>query len=252
MQGDPEEGLGGFGAEQPPIIIIRKIVRGGGHHGGAWKVAFADFVTAMMALFMVLWLINSGKQTKDAVAAYFSDPKGFAGGRGSGQGGLDGGMAVGRGDLEGLAERIQESMKEMPEFDLLKENVAMTVTGDGLRIELLETEKGMFFQSGNSSPTSSGTETLQLIGDELKKLNNKIVIEGHTDARPFRGRAGYSNWELSVDRANVARRILLANGLAKAQVVQVRGFADVALRTPDDPEDPSNRRISLIVMYNDL
>lgn len=248
MQGDPEGGLGG-GEEQPPIII-KKIIAGGGHHGGAWKVAFADFVTAMMALFMVLWLLNANNETKEAVASYFNDPTGLGEATGGGYGG-GAGISISKDDLEQLAEKIQTAMKAMPDFDRLQEQVAMTVIGDGLRIELLETEKGMFFQSGSPSPTEAGAETLRLISNEIKKLPNRIVIEGHTDSRPFLGRKDYSNWELSVDRANSARRLLLASGVKPEQMVQVRGFADVALRTPENPEDPSNRRISLIVMYND-
>jgi len=248
MQGDPEGGLGG-GGEQPPIII-KKVIAGGGHHGGAWKVAFADFVTAMMALFMVLWLLNANNETREAVASYFNDPSGMGQGTGGGYGGGPG-ISVSKDDLGELAGKIQSAMKAMPNFDTLNEQVSMTVIGDGLRIELLETEKGMFFQSGSPSPTESGAETLRLMSDEIKKLPNRIVIEGHTDSRPYSGRQDYSNWELSVDRANSARRLLLASGVKSDQMVQVRGFADVELRTPENPEDPSNRRISLIVMYND-
>ena len=119
-----------------------------------------------------------------------------------------------------------------------------------LRIELLENEKGTFFQSGSPTPSSFGKETLTVIGKEIAKLPNNLIIEGHTDSRPFRGRRNYSNWELSVDRANSARRLLQANGVIDDRVVGVRGFADVQLRQADDPEHPSNRRISLIVKYD--
>ena len=246
MQGESEEGGEGVGG-QPPIII-KKVIAGGGHHGGAWKVAFADFVTAMMALFMVLWLMNVNQETQEAVAAYFNDPKGFGEKLGSGKAGTGGGLYIGEQDLEGLAARIEEAMS-MPQFEALKDQVVSTVTAEGLRIELLENENGTFFNSGSSQPSSSGRQTLTLITAELEKLANDVIMEGHTDSRPFHGRKNYSNWKLSADRANSARRILIEAGLPAERIVQVRGFADVALRKPEAPDDPTNRRISLIVRY---
>ncbi len=245
MQGNSESGV-----EQAPIII-KKVSGHGGHHGGAWKVAFADFVTAMMALFMVLWLMNANQEEKEAISAYFNDPKGYADSVGSGQAGSGAGMSVGTDDMDNLADKIQEAMKGMPQFDTIKDQIAMTVTGDGLRIELLETEKGMFFESGSPAPTGSGKQLLALISRELNKLPNRIIIEGHTDSHPFRGRSDYSNWELSTDRGNSARRILMESGVPEERIVQVRGFADRQLRKPDAPDDPSNRRVSLIVEYLD-
>jgi chemotaxis protein MotB len=245
MQGEEELG-GGSGGSSPPIII-KKISRGWGHHGGAWKVAFADFVTAMMALFMVLWLMNANENEKEAISAYFHDPKGFAEKWGSSQPAI----TISKDELEELADKIQHAMKEMPELEKLRDNIVATVTGDGLRIELLESEKGMFFQSGSPSPSGSGHTALQTIGQELAKLPNEIILEGHTDSIQFQGRKDYSNWKLSVDRANAARRILTEAGLGTDRIVQVRGFADVNLRSPDAPEDPSNRRISLIIKYRD-
>ena len=249
MQGEEQEQ--GIGAESggpgPPIIVIKKVSGGAAHHGGAWKVAFADFVTAMMALFMVLWLMNSNENEKEAIAAYFHDPKGFA----EKWGGSEPGITISKDDLEGLADKIQHAMKELPELEKLKDNVVATVTGDGLRIELLENDKGMFFQSGSTSPSDSGRTVLRMIGGELAKLPNEIILEGHTDSLQFTGRENYSNWELSVDRANAARRILAEAGLGPDRIVEVRGFADIKLRTPDSPKDPSNRRISLIIKYRD-
>ena len=242
-----EEGLGGEPGGTPPPIIIKKVSGGGGHHGGAWKVAFADFVTAMMALFMVLWLMNSNENEKEAIAAYFHDPKGFAEKWGSSEPGI----TISKDELEGLADKIQHAMKEMPELEELMDNVVATVTGDGLRIELLENDKGMFFQSGSPSPSDSGRTALRTIAGELTKLPNEIIIEGHTDSLQFTGRKNYSNWEFSVDRANAARRILTEAGLGQDRIVEVRGFADIKLRTPGEPENPSNRRISLIIKYRD-
>jgi chemotaxis protein MotB len=252
VQGDDETELSATSsASDQLIIIVKKNVTGGGHHGGAWKVAYADFVTAMMALFLVLWLMNASQQQKEAIAAYFTDPRGFEGQAGSGQSGSGTGLAVKSDDLEGLAEKIEQAMKELPQFEGLRQHVNMVVTGEGLRIELLETENGMFFESGSPTPSASGAATLTLIGLELAKLPNEVIIEGHTDSRPFRGREHYSNWELSSDRANAARRILGDHGLPSGRIAQVRGFADVQLRNPGSPEDPSNRRISLIVKFRE-
>ncbi len=246
MQED-REGVG-EGADQPPIII-KKVVVAAGHHGGAWKVAFADFVTAMMALFMVMWLMAAKDETRDAIAGYFNDPKGF--GEKYGNGESLGGVTVDGQSPEELAKQIEEAMEAVPEFAATEEQIAMSLTAEGLRIELLENEKGTFFQSGSPTPSRFGQETLTVIGKELAKLPNHLIIEDHTDSRPFRGRRSSSNWELSVDRANSARRLLLANGLISDRIVGVRGFADVQLRNADDPKHPSNRRISLIVKYDD-
>lgn len=127
----------------------------------------------------------------------------------------------------------------------------MTVTAEGLRIELMESELGTFFESGSPSPSANGRELLVALAHELGNLPSKISLEGHTDSKPYAGTKNYGNWELSVDRANAARRLMQENGVAANQVVQVRGYADQQLRKPNAPEDPSNRRISLIVQYLD-
>ena len=233
-----------------PIIIIKKKVAHGGHHGGAWKVAYADFVTAMMALFIVLWLMNSSESTKKAIAGYFNDPGGKKSDTGSGVAGSGEGVSLGVQDMDKLKEKLDQAMKEMPNFQKIKDQVEMTVTGEGLRIELLETEHGMFFESGNSQPSDKGREMLAKLAEELGKLQNKVLLEGHTDARPFTKTAGYSNWELSSDRANSARRLMEQHGLRTEQITQVRGFAAQKLRDASDPEAASNRRISLIVQYH--
>lgn len=232
-----------------PIIIRKKKVMHGGHHGGAWKVAYADFVTAMMALFIVLWLLNTSEDVKKSIAGYFSAGSGKGKLAGSGLAGTGEGIAVSKADMTKLKEKIEGAVRSMPRFDALKNNLDMTVTGEGLRLELLESEKGMFFESGNARPTGEGHELLERLAHELGKLNNPIVIEGHTDARPFTRSGEYGNWELSVDRANAARRSMEALGLRPDQVKQVRGYADQNLRDPADPNNPANRRVTVIVRY---
>ncbi|MEZ5403522.1 MAG: flagellar motor protein MotB [Bryobacteraceae bacterium] len=238
--------------EKPaPIIVIKKKGGHGGHHGGAWKVAYADFVTAMMAFFMVMWLMNSSQKIQEAVGSYFRDPSGTGKLQGSSMSGAGQGLELKEEDLSKLKDEISQAMQQMPEFEQLKDQVAMTVTGEGLRIELLETEKGLFFASGDMNPSGQGVEMLSLLARQLGQLPNQILIEGHTDAKPFSSSNGYSNWELSVDRANAARKLMESDGLRPGQVTQVRGFADRKLRVADEPESASNRRISVIVRYLD-
>jgi chemotaxis protein MotB len=232
-----------------PIIVIKKKAAHAAHHGGAWKVAYADFVTAMMAFFMVMWLMNSNEQIQHAIAGYFKDP--------TGRGRLTGSSVAGRGEaltvtpdnMPQLKDQLEQAMKKMPEFQAIKDQVSMTVTGEGLRIELLETEAGMFFQSGSPRPSSNGRDLLATLAAELGQLPNKLLIEGHTDSKPFNNGGSYSNWELSADRANEARKLMESSGLQTGQVAQVRGFADRRLRNSDLSTDPSNRRVSVIVQY---
>ena len=233
----------------PPIIIIRKKGGHGGHHGGAWKVAYADFVTAMMALFIVLWLMNSSKQLQVAVGGYFKDPTGTAKKVGTNQSGSGENFQLTKQNLAELKEQLQKNIRSITDLEKLRKNIEMTVTAEGLRIELLESEKGTFFDSGSSALNKSGQEMLVLLAEELGKVPNHLSIEGHTDAKPFAEKANYSNWELSSDRANAARRLMQQSGIRADQVSQVRGFADQRLRNPKDPLEASNRRISIIVEY---
>jgi chemotaxis protein MotB len=237
-------------ADPQPIIIKKKVVHGGGHHGGAWKVAYADFVTAMMALFIVLWLMGASEPVKKAVAGYFRDPSGKTAGKGSGHGGVGENLAVGKDDMGKLKEKLESAMRQSPDLDKLKDQVQMTVTGEGLRIELMESEIGTFFDSGSSHASESGNEMLKMLATELGHMPNRILMEGHTDARPFVSSSnGYSNWELSSDRANSARKLMQASGLRPDQVAEVRGYADQRLRKPQAPDDASNRRVSIVVKY---
>jgi chemotaxis protein MotB len=233
-----------------PIIVIRKRKAAhAGHHGGAWKVAYADFVTAMMALFIVLWLMSSDKDVQQAVSAYFNNPTGPGKMTGTAAAGLGNAIELPKDDMSKLREKIQQALATVPNFRNLKDHVEITVTSDGLRIELLETEAGMFFESGRPLPSENGAELLTRLAVELGKLPNNLLIEGHTDAKPFSKDGAYSNWELSADRANSARKIMQANGVRPEQVGQVRGYADRQLRHPEDPNGASNRRITVIVQY---
>jgi chemotaxis protein MotB len=236
-------------AKTQPIIIKRKGGHGG-HHGGAWKVAYADFVTAMMALFIVLWLMNTSKPIQEAISGYFKDP--------AGTGKLTGVKTlpqptkeVTKESLDKVKAELEKAIRQVANFDKLKNQIQLTVTTEGLRIELLETKNGTFFDSGKPDPNGNGRELLMTIAEELGKAPNKISVEGHTDSQPFSAGANYTNWELSVDRANASRRIMQQHGLRPDQVAQVRGFADQQPRNAKDPSDPANRRITILVQYLD-
>ena len=232
-----------------PIIVIKKKGAHGGHHGGAWKVAYADFVTAMMALFIVLWLLNSSQKVQKAVGGYFRDPSGTAQQAGSDMNGVEENFVVTKDNMDEIKDQLEKTIREVPDFEKLKNNIDMTVTNEGLRIELTESASGIFFESGSSKISNDGNELLSALAGELGKLPNTIAMEGHTDSKPYSAASTYTNWELSSDRANAARRLMLLHGIRTDQVTQVRGFADQRLRKKEAPLDPSNRRISLIVQY---
>ena len=232
-----------------PVIIVKKKGGHGGHHGGAWKVAYADFVTAMMALFIVLWLLNTSKPVREAVGGYFKDSSATAKKLGTNQSGSGENFSLSKDNMPKLKEELQKSVRQMGDFDKFKNQIEMTVTSEGLRIELLESASGTFFDTGSHSPNSDGRQLLGMLAQELSGLPNKVSIEGHTDSKPYAATRDYGNWELSTDRANAARRLMQQSGLRQDQVSQVRGYSDQKLRKPSDPLDPSNRRITLIVQY---
>ena len=234
-----------------PIIVIKKKGGHGGHHGGAWKVAYADFVTAMMALFIVLWLMNSSKKIQEGVGGYFKDPSGASNKTSTDKSGAGDNFVVTKDNMEQLMENLQQTIREVPNFDKIKNQIEMTVTNEGLRIELLEADKGTFFDSGSPKINTDNEQIIIALAGQLGKLPNQLSFEGHTDAKPFGKNINYGNWELSVDRANSARRLMQENGIREDQVSQVRGFADQRLRKKDLPLDPANRRISLIVQYTE-
>jgi chemotaxis protein MotB len=235
-------------ARTQPIIIIKRKSRHGGHHGGAWKVAYADFVTALMALFIVLWLMGSSEQIKKAVAGYFNDPKGTGKLLGTTMNAT--GMIVAQtpsDELQKLKEKLEQEIKARKELEKLSKQIEITITPEGLRIELIEGKDGTFYEIGSAKLSANGQELLALLAAELKTLPNSLLIEGHTDATPYSSDLGYSNWDLSADRANSARRLMQQDGVRVNQVTQVRGYADQMLRVKDNPTDPSNRRISILV-----
>jgi len=254
-----------------PIIIRKKKHRGKhGHHGGAWKVALADFMTAMMAFFLVMWLVGQKPEVRQAVAGYFRDP-----GRFSQK--VEAGMLKGtsspmitkaasqraapkereksggptKAEKEKLtltAKNILNEFEKQKVFEELKKNIKITLTSDGLRITLNESEDGAaFFEPGSDKLLKSSAILLMIIAHELGKLTNKLVIEGHTDASNSDG--AYTNWELSAARANSARRLMDVSGLDYEQVNEVRGFASRMPMIVEDPSDPRNRRISIVVLY---
>ncbi|GJQ63662.1 MAG: flagellar motor protein MotB [Melioribacteraceae bacterium] len=249
--------------EQP--IIVKKIEGGHGHHGGAWKVAYADFVTAMMALFIVLWVLGQSEEVKEAVSGYFKDPIGFGNQQsrnlipGPQEGFIDPSMInpqmineaqAEREALEKMGEEIVAELADKEEFEDLVDQIQVEVTNDGLRIEMIESADDIFFEVGSSSLNNSATTILSKIGTRISDMNNRIVIEGHTDARPFNSRGDlYTNFELSSDRANAARRALLRGGLKDEQIYEIRGLADRMLKDPEDPYSVVNRRISIIVKF---
>jgi len=232
-----------------PIIVIKKKGGHGGHHGGAWKVAYADFVTAMMALFIVLWLMNASKQVQEAVGGYFKDPRGTSKKVGSNQNGSDAYVALKKEDMSKIKEQLLQSIHHLDPLNKLKNQIEITMTAEGLRIELMESAKGTFFELGSATPTPALRDLLKTLAANLGQLPNKISIEGHTDSMAYSQAKDFDNWDLSTNRANEARRIMEAEGIRNDQISQVRGLADTQPRLPQNPQDPSNRRITLIVQY---
>jgi chemotaxis protein MotB len=248
--------------------IIKKKKSSAGHHGGAWKVAYADFVTAMMALFIVLWIMAQSQSVRQAVAQYFKDPGILPGATGIMETSDMGGAMPTPGhsqdlqtpapvtpeaaqekiNLEEVKKRIEEMIAQLPELQKLKDQVLMEITSEGLRIELLEREDSAFFDVGSANLKPETKKVLSLIASELGGLHNKVTVEGHTDSRPY-GTQAYTNWELSADRANAARCLMEATGLKPDQVFAVRGFADRQLRNTQEPLDFQNRRVGIIVMF---
>jgi chemotaxis protein MotB len=203
----------------------------------------------MMALFIVLWLMNASKQVQVAVGGYFKDPRGTAKMVGTNFTGASEYAAIKKEDMRKLKDDLLQAIHHLDPLNKLKDQIEITVTSEGLRIELMESAQGTFFELGSPTPTPVLRDLLQVLAQELGKLPNQIAVEGHTDSTPYSGDRAFDNWDLSAQRANEARRLIQANGVRMDQISQVRGFADQRLRLAKQPTDPSNRRVSLIVQY---
>lgn len=245
--------------EKGQVIIIRK--KSGGHaahHGGAWKVAYADFVTAMMAFFLVMWLVNQSPKVKVAVAGYFREPGVFdyehstsmmpsSGTVGVDPNGSSTNLALEQKALSDAANHIKSELLKSASLAGLRDQIEMTLTSEGLRIELIDRAGSSFFDAGHSVLRGEAESVLSVIAEEIGNLSNDVVIEGHTDSLKYSAGAAFGNWELSTDRANAARRVMEARGVKPGQVRAVRGFADTELHVQNDPTDPRNRRVSIVV-----
>lgn len=266
-----------------PIIVKRVKRFGGGHHGGAWKIAFADFATAMMAFFLVLWLMSTATpEQKIAIAGYFKDPIGFSESGTPYVIDLGGSpelapektinpeaksdpvpetttqlnkdqvetMAeqVERERLELLLQELQNKVEENPQLQKFKDQILFEITQDGLRIQIMDAENRPMFDIGSARLQPYFEDILLAMADTIKAVPNKISISGHTDAKPYAGTGEFGNWELSANRANAARRALVAGGYPDGQVARVVGYASSSLFDRKDPFNPVNRRIDIIVL----
>jgi chemotaxis protein MotB len=278
-------------AKTKPTIVIRRIKKGGhgGHHGGAWKIAYADFVTAMMAFFLLMWLLGStSKGELNGIAEYFNNPMKIAMGGGSGAGDsssvLNGGGTdltrangqVKKGDIEakkhtinlqalkaehqrleterlkrlmGDVEKVLESGARLKAY---RNQIRLDITKDGLRIQIIDDQNRPMFDTGRAAVKDYMRDLLQAIGGVLNEVENKVTLSGHTDAYAYQNsQRGYSNWELSADRANASRRELIAGGMNEDKIYRVVGLAASMPFNAQDPMDPANRRITIIVMNKD-
>jgi chemotaxis protein MotB len=247
------------------VIIIKKKPKGHGHHGGAWKVAYADFVTAMMALFIVLWLLTqTDESSKAALAQYFRTGTLPGGtlmlGQPAGsnppvpinifESGSQGGPSADPG-LDVLSRNIKKLLSDAardPELEPLIRHIQIKDTAEGTMIELLDGSDNFLFPVGKAELKKGAIDFLAKLGPLLGKLRNKLEIHGHTDARPFEKGTKKSNWELSFERANEARRILEQNGVPLGRIAAVQAHADSQLFNKDDPFSPENRRLSILIV----
>ena len=289
--------------EKAPIIVIKKIIKGGGgHHGGAWKVAYADFVTAMMAFFLLMWLLNATtEQQRKGISEYFDPTPMEVSSNTSGAGGVMGGMTVSNvgarvADVQPIVsndnpvstdqssqsnpqatdpqkltqEQLQQELekRENTEFEKVKEqidqaiqnsdmkdlakNLMVDMTPEGLRIQIVDRDGQSMFPTGSAQPYEKTVNLLGLVADIIRKMPNQISVRGHTDSTPYSGGADYTNWELSADRANASRRVLLKKEISLKKLSNVVGKADTEHLNPLQPNDPQNRRISIILLRDSL
>ena len=278
--------------ELRPIVVKKVKKGGGGHHGGAWKVAYADFVTAMMAFFLLLWLLNvTTKEQKEGIANFF-DPTPKIATTISGANGMLGGLSISKDgamatsvqemaprqeespsmqnknitDAEYEAEvkkreeenfkkaeaAIQEAMKENPELQELEKNLKMDMTPEGLRIQIVDSDGKPMFPSGSAQMYERTEKVIQKVAEVIRKLPNEISVRGHTDSVPYSKGNAYGNWELSADRANASRRVLVSSGVPEDKINNVLGKADKDHLVGDKPNDAQNRRISIILLRQEL
>jgi chemotaxis protein MotB len=280
--------------EKRPIIIKKKKVVAGGHHGGAWKVAYADFVTAMMAFFLVMWLVTAvSKEQRAAIFEYFKNPSmesgtsvkaapGQAGPGGASTspinlgGGLDAPMSATSGadglgtpeqisdqeakqqaeaaekkQLEALMQDLKEAIDKSQALQPFKDQLLLDISPEGLRIQIVDKQNRPMFDIGKTALKDYTVEILREVAKYLNTVPNRVSLSGHTDNKAYPGDGGYSNWELSADRANAARRALISGGLEPAKISRVVGLASSVLFDRENPYNPINRRISIIVMTKD-
>ena len=272
---------------QRPIIVVKKIKKGGhGHHGGAWKIAYADFVTAMMAFFLLMWLLGSTSQGDlNGIADHFKTPLKVAmqGGSGSGDassvikgGGTDLTRKAGQvkkgadpvvkktinleaakaelrkqeeKKLAGLKESLEKIIENNPLLKQFKSQLKLDITKEGLRIQIVDDKNRPMFDSGGSNLKPYTQVILREIAKVLNEVENRVSLSGHTDTTPYSGGdKGYSNWELSADRANASRRELVAGGMSDTKMLRVVGLSSAVPFDKANPGAPINRRISIIVM----
>jgi chemotaxis protein MotB len=247
--------------EIPSIRVVKK----GGHekaHGGAWKVAYADFTTSMLALFIVLWILAQSEEIKQGVSGYFRDPIGV-GKSGAGLLRAKGAAMMPNRtrpttptipsddpllELERQASSLKTTIDTTPGLSELSEQIQIEVTSEGVRVEMLDDAHDKFFRRGSAELSPSLRRALELLGRKFSEWPSQVVIEGHTDNVPYSQDSPISNWELSTERANSARRVLVAAGLPEERIFAVRGYADRRPRIPEDPSDARNRRISILLL----
>ena len=284
--------------EKAPVIVIKKIIKGGGgHHGGAWKVAYADFVTAMMAFFLLMWLLNATtEEQRQGISEYFDPTPMEVSNVTSGAGGVMGGLTVSEvgarssdvqpivhndqtpspdvksqvnieqiekeqlqaelekredAEFEKVKEKIEEAVKDSDLKGLTK-NIVIDMTPEGLRIQIVDRDGESMFPTGSATPYDKTVKLLSTVAEIIKKMPNQLSIRGHTDSSPYSSGANYTNWELSADRANASRRVLLNSGIESKKLSNVVGKADTEHLKTDAPLDPQNRRISIILLRDSL
>lgn len=264
-------------ADQPIIIKKKKVSGHGGHHGGSWKVAYADFVTAMMAFFMVMWIMGLSDSDKSQISGYFNDPMGFmktpprsksvfaiknamppkaqkklTGNIGAGKDGDAEAMQAAKERSEGkeLTHKIEEALAGTPGLGKLLKNIEFEITKEGLRIEFVESTGAVFFESGSYVVRPQAKLVIKRIAPLLRAAGRPMIVEGHTDAKPYSEGATFDNWNLSTMRALALRQALAVNGLGSDRFLAVRGLAATELKFPGRPFDFRNRRVSLLLPWS--